>query len=44
MDKKRLPRWILERNIIGNRSIGNARRRWVNAVEIESRVILKVGN
>jgi hypothetical protein len=44
MDEKRIPRRILERNTIGKRPIGNPRKRWINVVEIESRVILKVGS
>jgi hypothetical protein len=44
MDEKRIPRRILKSNTIGKRPIGNPKKRWVNVVEIESRVILKVGN
>jgi hypothetical protein len=35
---------ILEGNIVGRRHVGNPRKRWVNAVQIGSREILKERN
>jgi hypothetical protein len=35
---------ILESNFIGKRPVGKPRKRWINAVEIDSREILKVRN
>jgi hypothetical protein len=43
MDGKRIPR-ILESNFIGKRPVGEPRKRWVNAVQTESREIMKVRN
>jgi hypothetical protein len=37
MDEKRIPTRILENNIIGKRPVGKRKKRWVNAVEIDSR-------
>jgi hypothetical protein len=36
--------WIIESNIIRKRPAGKPRKRWVNAVEIDSTEILKVRN
>jgi hypothetical protein len=44
MDEKRIPKRILESNIIGKRPVGKPRKIWVNAMEIDSREILKVRN
>jgi hypothetical protein len=44
MDEERMPKWILESNIIGKRPVGYPSRRWVNAVEVDSREILKAKN
>jgi hypothetical protein len=44
MDGKRIPKRILESNIIGKRPIGKRRKRRVNAVEIENTELLKVRN
>jgi hypothetical protein len=44
MDGKRIPKRILESNIIGKRLLGKPRKRWVNAVKTDSREILKVRN
>jgi hypothetical protein len=42
VDGKRIPKRILVSDIIGKRPVGNLRKRWVNAVEMDSREILKV--
>jgi hypothetical protein len=44
MDEKRIPKWLVGSNIIGKRPIGNPRRRWINAMEMDNRGILKVRN
>jgi hypothetical protein len=44
MEGKRIPKRILESNFIGKRPVGKPRNRWINAVEIDSREILKVRN
>jgi hypothetical protein len=44
MEGKRIPKRILESNFIGKRPVSKPRKRWINAVEIESREILKVRN
>jgi hypothetical protein len=44
MDEKCIPKRILECNIIGKTPVGKPRKRWVNAVEIDNREILKVRN
>jgi hypothetical protein len=44
VDKKRIPKRILESNIIGKRTVGKPRKTWINAVEIDSKEILKVRN
>jgi hypothetical protein len=44
MEGKNIPKRILESNFIGKRPVGKPRKRWVNAVEIDSREILKVRN
>jgi hypothetical protein len=44
MDEKRIPKRVLKSNITGKRPVGKQRKRWVNAVEIDSRVILKLRN
>jgi hypothetical protein len=42
MEGKRIEKRILESNFIGKRPVGKPRKRWLNAVEIDSREILKV--
>jgi hypothetical protein len=42
MDEKRIPKRILDRNSIGKRPLGKPRRKWFNAVEIDSRENVKV--
>jgi hypothetical protein len=42
MGVKRIPKRILESNIIGKRPLGKPRKRCINAVEIESGEILKL--
>jgi hypothetical protein len=44
VDDKHMPKWILGSNAIGKRSVGKPRKRWVNAVDIDSREILEVRN
>jgi hypothetical protein len=44
MEGKRIPQRILESIFIGKRPVGKPRQRWINAVEIDSREILKVRN
>jgi hypothetical protein len=44
MEGKRIPKRILESNSFGKRPVGKPRKRWINAVEIDSREILKVRN
>jgi hypothetical protein len=44
MDGKRILKSILESNFIGKRPIDKPRKRWINAVEIDSKEILKVRN
>jgi hypothetical protein len=44
MEGKRIPKRILESIFIGKRPVGKPRKRWINAVEIDSREILKVRN
>jgi hypothetical protein len=44
MEGKRIPKRILESNFIRKRPVGKPRKRWINAVEIDSREILKVRN
>jgi hypothetical protein len=44
MEWKRIPKRILESIFIGKRPAGKPRKRWINAVEIGSREILKVRN
>jgi hypothetical protein len=44
MERKRIPKRILESNIIGKRPVGKPRKSWVNSVEIDSREILKMRN
>jgi hypothetical protein len=44
MDGKRIPERILESNFIGKRPVDKPRKRWINAVEIDSKEILKVRN
>jgi hypothetical protein len=44
MEGKRIPKRILESNFIGKRPVGKPRKRWINAVEIDSKEILKVKN
>jgi hypothetical protein len=44
MDGRRIPKWILESNFIGKRPVGKPRKRGINAVEIDSKEILKVRN
>jgi hypothetical protein len=43
-DEKRILKRILDSNIVGNRPVEKPRKRWVNAVEIDIREILKVRN
>jgi cell division protein FtsB len=42
MHEKRIPKRVLKSEFTGKKPVGKSRRRWVNAVEIDSRVILKV--
>jgi hypothetical protein len=42
MDGKRIPKRILESNFIGKRPVDKPRKRWIKAVEIDSKEILKV--
>jgi hypothetical protein len=44
MDGKRIPKRILESNFIGKRPVGKPRKRWINAVEMDSKETLKVRN
>jgi hypothetical protein len=44
MDRKRIPERILESNLIGKKPVGKPRKIWINAVEIDSKDILKVRN
>jgi hypothetical protein len=44
MNEKHIPKKTQESNIIGKRLSGKPRKRCVNAVEIDSREILKVRN
>jgi hypothetical protein len=44
MDGKRILERILECNFIGKRPVGKPRERWINAVEIDSKEMLKVRN
>jgi hypothetical protein len=44
MEGKRIPKRILESNFIGKWPVGKPRKRWINAVETDSRDILKVRN
>jgi hypothetical protein len=44
MDGKRTPKRILESNFIGKRPVDKPRKRWINAVEIDSKAVLKVRN
>jgi hypothetical protein len=44
MHAQRIPKRVLKSNITGKKPIGKPRKRWVNAVEIDSRVILRVRN
>jgi hypothetical protein len=44
MDEKLILKRILGSIIIGKRLVGNPTKRWVNAVEMDSREILKVRN
>jgi hypothetical protein len=44
MEGKRIPKRVLESNFIGKRPVGKPRKRWINAVEIDRREILKVRN
>jgi aldehyde:ferredoxin oxidoreductase len=44
MEGKGIPKRILENNFIGKRPVGKTRKRWINAVETDSREILKVRN
>jgi hypothetical protein len=44
MEGKRIPKRILESNIIGKRSVGKPRKGRVNAEEIDSREILRMRN
>jgi hypothetical protein len=44
MDGKSMPKRILESNFIGKRPVGKPRKRWINAVEIDSKEILKLRN
>jgi hypothetical protein len=44
MGGKRIPKIILESNIIGKRPLGKPRKRWLNEVKMDSREILKVRN
>jgi hypothetical protein len=37
MDGKRIPKRILESNLIGKRPVGIPRKRWINAVETDSK-------
>jgi hypothetical protein len=37
MEGKRVPKKILESNFIGKRPVGKPRKRWIDAVEIDSR-------
>jgi hypothetical protein len=39
---KRIPKRILKSIFIGKRPVGEPKKRWINAVEIDSREILKV--
>jgi hypothetical protein len=42
MDGKCIPKKILESNFIGKRPVGKPRKIWINAVELDSKEILKV--
>jgi hypothetical protein len=44
MEGKRIPKRILESNFIGKRPVGKPRKRRINAMETDSREILKVIN
>jgi hypothetical protein len=44
MEGKRILKRILESIFIRKRPVGKPRKRWINAVEIDSREILKVRN
>jgi hypothetical protein len=42
MDVKRIPKRILESNIVGKRPVGKPRKGWVNSVEIDGIEISKM--
>jgi hypothetical protein len=44
VDENRIEKRIPESNIIGKRPGGKTRERWVNAIDTESKEILKVSN
>jgi hypothetical protein len=44
MEGNRIPKRILESIFVGKRPVDKPRKRWINAVEIDSREILKVRN
>jgi hypothetical protein len=44
MDEKHIPKWIVGSNIIGKSPVGNLRRRWINAMEMDCREIWAMKN
>jgi hypothetical protein len=44
MEGKRIPKRILERIFVGKRPVDKPRKRWINAMETDSREIFKVRN